>query len=369
MNAFSRTIRSYSLILILVLSTSAQGDDLLSSLPSFKEMLQADSGASEPISYDRPDTHAPGHLMGDHLHSPGSQMFEYKYMNMSMSGLLSGDDNISNSTAQSFGGADYMAVPTKMTMEMHMMHYMVGWRENITLYIMPMWVVNTMESTTYMNSGMGSMPMGTMRRSNGGFADLPFGGLWRLKKNSNGELIANIGVSAPTGDIDNQTTNPMNGMPMEFPYAMRTGAGHWRALPGLTYKRIEDNGSIGVQFQSAIALDKNGEGYSVGDEYRLSAWKTKLIDDEQRLAFSARIESLWRGSIQGVDSDLMMGMSPVANASFSGGNWINLGLGGIYTLDSGARLNLEFGIPLYQHVEGIQMEQDWSLAASWSKSF
>ncbi|MFL2870150.1 MAG: transporter [Pirellulaceae bacterium] len=369
MNRFFHTISSLTLIAILVISTPVQGEDLLAPLPTFKEMLQADSGESEPISFDRPDTHAPGQLMGDHLHAPGSQMFEYKYMNMSMSGLLTGDDEISNMAAQSYNGADYMAVPTKMNMEMHMMHYMVGWHENVTLYIMPMWVVNTMESTTYMDGGMGSMPMGTMRRSNGGFADLPFGGLWLLKKNSFGELIANIGVSAPTGDIDNQTTNPMNGMPMEFPYAMRTGAGHWRALPGLTYKRLDDGGSLGVQIQSAIALGTNDESYSVGDEYRLSFWKTKLIDDQKRLAFSARIESLWRGSIQGADADLMMGMSPVANASFSGGNWINLGLGGIYTLDSGARLNLEFGIPLYQHVDGIQMRQDWTLAASWSKSF
>ena len=126
-------------------------------------------------------------------------------------------------------------------MEMHMLHYMKGWTDDITLYVMPMWIVNTMEMTPYMDNGMGmKMPMASQRRTNSGFGDLPFGALWRVRSNEeeSTELILNIGFSAPTGDIDGTTTSPMNPMmQIEYPYPMRLGAGTWMARPGITWNK------------------------------------------------------------------------------------------------------------------------------------
>ncbi|WP_417377302.1 hypothetical protein [Gimesia maris] len=54
--------------------------------------------------------------------------------------------------------------------------------------------------------------------------------------------------------------------------------------------------------------------------------------------------------------------------SFRGGYTLNLGLGAAALLN-GHLLNVEFVPMLHQDLDGIQLETDWSLVASWSKSF
>ena len=111
------------------------------------------------LKYSRPDTHAPAHLMGAHLHSPSERMIEYKYMNMSMTGLFEGETQLTNMEVLN-NYPSTMVVPERMSMEMHMLHYMAGWTDDINVYIMPMWLSNTMEMTPYMDNGMGmKMPM------------------------------------------------------------------------------------------------------------------------------------------------------------------------------------------------------------------
>ena len=64
------------------------------------------------------------------------------------------------------------------------------------------------------------MDTSTFRTVNVGAGDLPFGALWRIHNGPTDELIANIGFSAPTGDIDNLAPSGS-----KFPYPMRLGSG------------------------------------------------------------------------------------------------------------------------------------------------
>ena len=343
-------------------------------------VFDGDSHEQPSSKYPRPDTHAPGHLMGGHLHGIGEQMIEYKYMNMSMSGLQQGTDDLD--VSQIFNEyPDLMVLPQKMNMEMHMIHYMVGWKENITLYVMPTWVVNTMEVTPYMdNMGM-KMAMPNQRRTNSGFGDLPFGALWKFShdQENRSEWMLNIGLSAPTGDIDGKTASPMNPMmQVEFPYPMRLGTGSWMARPGLTYRRYTDDTSLGVQLQADIAFSKGAGEYAASDKYRLSGWFSKIFSQDRTWAYSLRIEGTWASDYRGVDPQLevmqmgdltMAQMNPSANGKFQGGNSLFFGYGIIKTLVDGSRVNLEITHPVYQNLNGLQMGTGSSIAASWSKAY
>ncbi len=357
-------------------------DDMRNSIAEFS--LTATDGRSRPETpdkYSRPDTHAPGHLMGGHLHGPGEKMIEYKYMNMFMSGLQQGTDVLSITEIFS-QHPTLMILPEKMNMEMHMMHYMVGWKDDVTLYVMPMWVVNTMEVTPYMDNGMGmKMPMPRQRRTNSGFGDLPFGALWRIKNDqeNRSEWLLNIGFSAPTGDIDGKTTSPMNpAMEIEFPYPMRLGTGSWMARPGITYSQYTDDTSVGLQLQADIALAKGAGLYATSDKYRLSGWFSKIFSQDRTWAYTLRIEGLWASDYRGADPQLevmqmggmtMAQMNPAANGSFQGGQSVSFGYGIIKSLADGSRLNFEIVHPVYQDLHGLQMSTDWSFAASWSKAY
>jgi hypothetical protein len=325
---------------------------------------QEPAGHQHDLKSGRTDTHAPAGLMADHAHGKGEMMVEYKYMNMYMGGSRAGDASISTAAARTFDGNTFMVVPEAMTMEMHMTHFMWAPSDQVTLYVMPTWVVNTMDHALFSMGGGTS----TFRKTNAGFSDLPFGGLWKMREDANSEMIVNFGFSAPTGDIDNTTANAM-GMQAEFPYPMRLGKGSWTARPGITWKSYSPVGMRGIQFQSDIVLGANDQGYSVSDEYRADAWISRLLDEERTTAATFRVQAMWKSNFRGVDADLNPAMAPTARADYRGGEWINLGYGLIRSLKDGSRLNFEIAHPVYQHLEGVQLEMDWSLSASWSKAF
>ncbi len=43
--------------------------------------------------------------------------------------------------------------------------------------------------------------------------------------------------------------------------------------------------------------------------------------------------------------------------------------GGIYQFCNGSRLNVELVRPVYQDLDGVQLETDFQLFASWSKAW
>jgi len=321
------------------------------------------------LKHNRVDTHAPAHLFGDHAHKQGQWMVEYKYMNMYMDGNRTGTRSLTDQQALDFintvppgvpGVNAYMATPTSMTMEMHMMHIMYGYTDCITLYVMPMWQVNTMDHLRRNAT--------TFRTTNDGFSDFSFGALWKVWENDTDELIFNIGFSAPTGDIDNLTSIP-TGSPTEFPYPMRLGSGTWDARPGVTFKRYWEYWSGGLQAQFDLPLGMNDQDYRMGNEYRLNAWVARILDCDKKLAVTFRTEALFRSNYVGADPNLNPAMISTADPDMRGGEFINFGYGAMYLFREGSRLNFEIAHKVYQRLRGVQLEQDWSLAASWSKSF
>jgi len=317
------------------------------------------------------DKHLPAGLMGGHLHDPGEFMVEYKYMNMYMDGNRLGTQRLSDAQAVTVGnglGTNFGASPTQMTMEMHMLHFMVGWKEDVTLYLMPMLSSLTMDHVRGPMNRRGGGPGSAFTTHNSGFDDTSFGALLRLWSDDSQEVVFNLGASAPTGDLDRVSRAPSAGGPAsELPYPMRRGSGTFDARPGITYTNTMPQGSFGLQFQTDLPIGTNNEGYAVGNEYRLSGWYTHLLTDH--IALSLRTESLWRDNYRGTDADLNPRVISTARPDFRGGYWFNLGYGAMVLLGDGHLINFEAVQPLYQDVNGIQLETDWLFNVSWSKAF
>lgn len=324
------------------------------------------------------DKHAPAGLMGDHVHHQGDMMVEYKFMHMDMRGNRIGTRRVTAAEALAYGQGlapptNVAATPTAMTMDMHMLHFMYGLTDDITLLVMPMWSSFRMDHLRNdpfpPNAALNGLPFTT---ETNGFDDLVLGALWRVHKTDCEDLILNLSLSVPTGDIDETTTaaNPPN--PQEFPYPMRHGSGTVDLRPAITYKKYLCCSSYGAQASAILPLGRNWDDYSEGAEYRASGWYSQLVNDNFALSF--RVENVWRENFDGIDSDFV-GVVPFPPAVIStnrgdmrGGYWLNLGYGAAL-LHNGHLLNLEVVRPVYQDVEGVQLEQDWTLFASWSKGF
>ncbi|WP_372899020.1 transporter [Stieleria sp.] len=326
--------------------------------------------ADHPGRKSLADKHGPAGIAGDHVHEKGEWMVEYKYMNMYMEDNRIGDRTVSDSEAIAFGATsspmtNRMAAPTQMTMEMHMTHVMYGATDNVTLYTMFMLPSLTMD---HIRGPMNPAGAGTeFTTHNSGFGDTALGALLRLYSTERCDWILNLGGSVPTGDIFRTTSTPTGGMMSQpLPYPMRLGSGTFNARPGMTVRYFADQWSWGGQVQSDLPMGKNYRDYRLGAEVRLNTWTQYLVCDA--FALSLRGEHVWRDNIDGADPQTPDAGISTNVESFRGGYWYNLGIGGQLNW-KGNYLNLEIVPTLAQDLDGIQLETDYSIIASWSRAF
>ena len=89
----------------------------------------------------------------------------------------------------------------------------------------------------------------------------------------------------------------------------------------------------------------------------------------ERVSTSVRFEGLFRKNFDGADSELNPMMAPMARTDMRGGDSVNLGLGMLWLLQDGSRLNFEWVLPIHQDLDGVQLETDHMMFVSWSKAW
>lgn len=349
----------------------------------FSGVALADPG-TETVSVHthKASEHAPIGVMGDHTHDKGEWMVSYRYMRMHMDGTRDGTNNlapedVATSVPNRFFGnpsqpPTLRVVPTRMSMDMHMLGVMYAPTDRITLMAMTQYVTKDMDHITFAG-GMGTNRLGQFTTRTDGIGDTTIGALVRLVHSDRHKLHFNAALSLPTGSIDEsgQVLAPNGATPtVRLPYAMQLGSGTFDLKPGLTYQGRQEDLSWGAQANATLRLDENSEGYKLGDKLTVSAWGA--YDWTPGLSSSLRISATSLGQIGGNDSQIV---APVQTADPNnyGGENIAIGLGANFKFSSGPakghRLALEANVPVYRELNGPQLETDWTLTAGWQKSF
>ncbi|NBC57206.1 MAG: transporter [Bacteroidetes bacterium] len=297
----------------------------------------------------RPDGHAPITVMGDHYHHKGELMFSYRYMPMWMDGNISEQDNISNSDIYS----NFMIAPQEMQMDMHMLGLMYGVSDKLTLMLMGNILSNSMD--------LRAMNGNTFSTESDGFGDLKIRALYQLFNVKKQSLHFNIGLSIPTGDIDQTSATPMSdNAPLAYP--MQLGSGTFDPQFGMTYLGQAEQFSWGVQSLYTSRLGDNDNDYRLGNAFETSGWVAYKAHDY--FSFSTRLKYADVRQISGADPAFNPMMMPLFNVENSGRSQVDLGLGTNFYVPDGRLKNLRFGfefiLPVYQNVNGIQMEVDYA---------
>lgn len=315
-------------------------------------------------SSSRPDGHAPIGVMADHSHGTGEWMLSYRYMYMPMEQNYEGSSRISDSDIISPSGEGYRVVPQWMDMEMHMFGLMYAPTDHLTMMLM----------FPYLDKEMGH------RRRDGrefvtqtdGWGDLKLTGIYELYHGPGRALLLNLGLSFPTGSVEEEDRIPGLGT-TRLPYPMQLGSGTWDLLPGITYLAQYPDWSWGAQLSGQIRLNENDEGYSLGDSGQLTTWAAYRINDAW--SASLRLTAKAWGNIDGRDEELRLPSSavPTADPDLRGGHQVDLSLGVNYFISSGPlkgqRLALEAGLPIYRDLDGPQLTTEWQLALGWQWAF
>lgn len=324
--------------------------------------------------------HAPIGVMGDHLHGRGEVMLSYRAMLMGMEGNRIGTDEVSPetivSTVENVNAPPptLRVVPVDMTMTMHMIGAMWAPTDNLTLMAMGSFISKEMDHTTFQGMA-GTTTLGGFTTEASGIGDTSITALFRLWQAEHLSVHGGFGVSFPTGSIDEEDTvlTPMNTRPsLRLPYPMQIGSGTFDLKPSvtLTNKTHDARFGGGMQYSAVLRTGDNDEGYTLGDRHELTGWGAWSPDP--RVSLSLRATGRTVGQIDGADP-LITAPVQTANPDFQGGDTIEIGAGvnllAIGGAFNGHRIAAEIMVPIYQDLNGPQLETDYVVTLGWQKAF
>jgi hypothetical protein len=295
--------------------------------------------------------------MGDHTHGAGDWMFSYRYMSMQMNRNRDGTSTRSRREVLS----EFPVAPYWMKMQMHMFGFMYAPSDELTLMGMLPYIYNKMDHINRMGV--------KFRTRSEGIGDTKLTALYLVRETELTRVHLNLGVSLPTGSIDKKDDTPAGRV--RLPYPMQLGSGTYDLLPGLTLQGQQERWSWGFQSIATLRFHENGKDYQLGNRLMGTGWLGRQV--LKQLSISARLEGQVWGNIHGGDPDLIPALVPTADADLRKGRRVDLLVGANWEFLSGPfaghRLAIEAGTPVYQSLDGPQLETDWIVTIGWQRAF
>jgi len=307
------------------------------------------------------NSQAPVGVMTDHIHSKGQWMFTYSYMNTVMQGNNIGASKVSDNDVYK----NYMMAPDRMSMQMHMIMAMYGVTDRFTIMAMGGYMTSSMTmnmSSAMMNMPGMVMPAGdmTMQTNSSGLTDARVSALYNFSNSTNQRIIGSLGINLPTGTI-RATGTTMLGDNQRLPYDMQTGTGSFGICPDITYAQKYASFYWGANAGADIKLNYNSLGYRTGNLYHATAWAGYQF--LACLSATLRAEEVHVNSISGSDAAVAIPVyqenDPTTRTSNYGGTTTNVYAGLNFHIMKPVlehfRVLAEFGMPVYQNLNGTQM--------------
>jgi hypothetical protein len=314
----------------------------------------------------------PAGVMISHIHPKHEWMVSYKYMNMGMKGLMEGSDVVNEEEVFT----NYLMAPDQMFMEMHMLMAMYGVTNRLTLMAMLNYTRQSMEMSMFTTGGHhhGGVTdaSGAHVMKTAGIGDIKLYALYGILQKPHHEVLAGLGMNIPSG------STALKGEPGDMmypnkrlPYAMQTGSGTYDLMPCINYLYRQKKTAMGAQLSSVIRTGYNHIGYRLGNELALNSWLA--YQWLKQVSSSVRVEGILSDNISGNDPFIYKYNEPSANAVNYGGKKVTCYIGSVLRAKEGAfnqcSFGLEYGIPVYQYANGIQMDLLYTFNASLSIGF
>ena len=330
----------------------------LQSVASAEDLFFYNACHQPPIDLYRPDGLSPLGVYGANLLSAGQAIVSYQYAREEFSGNNSGTSEVSTEAVL----ADFPIAATRMVREQHLLLLQYAPTDDLTLLASLPFLQTNM---SYLDrNGAGQHTTVTDP------GDIPITALYSLKTWDRQQLHLNFGISLPLGMFERQT-DVITPLSPEGTYPMRTGSGTFDLQPGLTYRGQSDWWSWGAQAVGTIRTGRNRLNYRLGDAVDMTAWIQRRLND--RLSASFRLDGRLAGNIHGADARLDPTLVQTNVTGLHAYQRLNTLLGLNCCLPDcrfgSQRLSVEGGVPVYQHLTGPQLRQQWVLTAGWQLLF
>lgn len=316
--------------------------------------------------------------MGDHTHDKGGWMLSYRFMRMEMDGMRNGTNT---ATSQDVFDANYAVTPEDMTMDMHMFGFMFAATEDLTLMVMANYLDTEMDHLVdpavagMINNGESGFSTQTS-----GWGDTKLTALYNVYAQENRKAHIGLGLSLPTGSIDEKDHTPAMGgrQRQQLPASMQLGSGTCDLLPSVTFREQFEHWSYGVQASGIIRIeDENDNDYRLGHVFELTSWIGRTLTDAVSLNGGLSYE--YTGKLDGDQKDVgqmapgMRQSVPTAFEGNYGGERVDAIAGLNVILPhgwlKGHRLAADVRVPLWQDLNGYQLETGYVFTLGWQKAW
>ena len=214
--------------------------------------------------------------------------------------------------------------------------------------------------------GHGDHSGGRHHHATEGLGDTSITALYKFWSRDNLSAHAGLGVGLPTADVEERMGGAFQ------PYGMQLGNGVWDLRPSLTYLGRTDRWSWGTQASARINLeDENDAGFAYGDEYGATVWGARKV--AEAVSLSGRLRYAHQDSIGGRYSGDQAHNAPPFGEGNYGGDVVEAGIGANFVGTSGFirghRLAVEVLAPVYEDLNGVQLQREYSVIVGWQKGF
>ncbi|MES2626289.1 MAG: DUF3570 domain-containing protein [Pseudomonadota bacterium] len=322
------------------------------------------------------DHQAPAGVMFAHrLTAAGTFMAGYRVTHARQAGaLMRGTRSVADTNVvQNACSAEVLCryAPSRMTMTMHMLDLMYAPTDSVTVMLMPQFMSMDMQTRALAGRPApipGVHEHGSMSSHvSADLGDTVAAALISLHESATQSLHFNLGVSIPTGKVDLEYERSFKADGGLKHFDMQTGSGTWDLLPGLTWSGTAQSWQWGMQLGGIKRLEeKNSSGYRLGDVVEVSGWLGHALNTW----LSGSLRTVWsrKGKLQDDFTVYNSRSSPMDFPANQGGRFMDLGLGLTVNL-AGNDVSIEWLQPMYENYEGIQLERDSTIAASWRYGF
>ncbi|MFQ5559891.1 MAG: transporter [Nitrospinota bacterium] len=316
---------------------------------------------------------------------PETHEFRFKLspVYMKMDGLLDGTKNVGSSDLLGMPAmGKFMAVPENM--EMTMVNFAVGYSFTDDFFggLMFMWKKNSMDmvfnSMMKANTGKNGFKM-----ESEGMGDTMFMTKYRLYTDDplipKSQISFLSGFTLPTGSNDAKNGNhPLTARKGEkLPYSMQLGSGTFDPILGVLYQGSTSPWWWGANLIYTGRWYTNGQGYTLGDELKTDLY----VMHQVRHNLVAQLQLNWKywGKTKGEMDEVKSGVSgratkgvptsplttPLYDKNNYGGTKLSVTAGFQWQPLPFQILELDFGLPLLQNLNGPQLKEEYRVSFTW----
>ena len=204
-----------------------------------------------------------------------------------------------------------------------------------------------------------------------GVGDTVLSASYRLSDSALSDWWLTVGISIPTGSIDEEGDTPRAPGDQQLPYTMQLGSGTYDLPIELNYHAKGDH-DISLVLAATIRNGTNSRGYRLGNNYSLAG--RYKFNFSKVLSPYIGLEAFYSDSIHGADTSLLVPSAypypaPITNPALFGGIKIGAKAGIVWKMSDRYLLAAEIGKPLYQNLNGPQTKENWRSSILLSRPF